>query len=125
MPREYAWKWEDRISEKIFSLMINDTRGVFYESVRESTDKQVKYFPVQRYDNLFSRWTEIRSSIMAELDISRWYSLELFRINRYPKKPVLSIRSDVIANIQETSRVIQDILVRFGVTDGLILFTRR
>lgn len=122
--RKYLWKWEDGISEKIFSLMLTDRREICLESVRETLDNPVKYYPVQRSDDLFSKWSEIRSAIMSELDISQWYSLELFRINRHPSKPVVSIKSIVIADIQETSRIIQDILLRFGVTDGFILLTR-
>ena len=123
--RKYSLEWENRISEKIFSLMLTDRRKIYLESVRETPDKQAQYYPVQMSDDLFSKWTKIRSAIISELDISQWYSLELFRINRYPRMPVVSIKSHVIGDIQGTSRMIQDILLRFGVTDGLILLTKR
>lgn len=123
--RKYSWKWEDRITENIFSHILTDRRGIYLDPVTEFVDKSVEYYPIQQPDPLFPIWGEIRSAIMSELDITQWYSLELFRINRYPALPVVSIKSHVIADIQETSRMIQDILLRFEVTDGIILMTRR
>ena len=87
-------------------------------------------FLIEATDRIYSKWPQIRDSILEELDTEEWTGLECWRYGRWqertrnPPTVIVSIKLDSVRGFNQDTKKILQILTQNDVEDCAVLFMK-